>query len=52
MTLPLIYTINNVNKELKGHILNIIKNHNKDEKKVNEVIEIVKNNGGIEYSKK
>ena len=52
MTLPLIYTLNSVNKKLKNKIINIVKNHHKDEKKVAEVISIVKENGGLEYSEK
>jgi octaprenyl-diphosphate synthase len=50
MTLPLIYTLNNVDRKTKRHIINIVKNHNTENAKVNEVISIVKQNGGIEYS--
>ena len=49
MTLPLIYTINSVDNKLRNYIVNIIKNHNKNEKKVGEVIELVKQNGGLDY---
>ena len=52
MTLPLIYTLNNIDKKLKNYIINIIKNHPKDDKKVAEVIALVKENGGLEYAKK
>lgn len=52
MTLPLIYTLNSVDKKLKNYIINIIKNHNKNEQKVGEVIELVKQNGGLDYAKK
>jgi len=52
MTLPLIYTLNNVDKKLKNYIINIIKNNHKDDKKVAEVIALVKENGGLEYAKK
>jgi octaprenyl-diphosphate synthase len=52
MTLPLIYTLNNVDKKLKNYIINIIKNNHKDDKKVAEVITLVKENGGLEYAKK
>ena len=51
MTLPLIYTLNCVNPKLKKHILNIIKNHNHNDEKVAEIIEIVKKRGGVEYAK-
>lgn len=52
MTLPLIYTLNSVDKKLRNYIVDIIKNHNKNEKKVAEVIELVKQNGGLDYAKK
>ena len=52
MTLPLIYTLNSVDKKLRNYIVDIIKNHNKNEKKVAEVIKLVKQNGGLNYAKK
>ena len=52
MTLPLIYTLNKVEKKTKNYIINIIKNHNNDDKKVIEVIDLVKQNGGLKYSEK
>jgi octaprenyl-diphosphate synthase len=52
MTLPLIYTLNTVNKKEKNYIINIIKNHHKNDKKVAEVIALVKKNGGLEYAEK
>ena len=52
MTLPLIYTLNTIEKNKKNYILNIIKNHNKDHNKISEVISIVKESGGIKYAKK
>ena len=52
ITLPLIFTLNSVKPKLKNHILNIIKNYNKDDKKVKEVINIVKQNNGPEYAEK
>ena len=51
MTLPLIYTLNTVDKKTKRYIINIIKNHHKDNNKVEEVITVVKENGGLEYAK-
>lgn len=50
MTLPLIYTLNNCTKKDKKWLINSIKNHNKDKKRVKEVISFVKKNGGIEYT--
>ncbi len=50
MTLPLIYTLNNANKKDKRWLINSIKNHNKNTKRVKEVITFVKDNGGLEYA--
>lgn len=50
MTLPLIYTLQHSTPEKKRHIINIVKHHNKDKDKVNEVIGMVKESGGIEYT--
>jgi len=50
MTLPLIYTLNNCSKKEKDWLINSVKNHNKDKKRVKEVITFVKENGGIEYT--
>jgi len=50
MTLPLIYTLNTCSDKEKSWIINSVKNHNKDKKRVNQVIEFVKNHGGLEYA--
>jgi len=50
MTLPLIYVLNTVSKKDKNWIINSIKNHNKDKKRVNQVITFVKENGGLDYA--
>lgn len=50
MTLPLIYTLNHCTKKEKSWLINSVKNHNKDKKRVKEVITFVKDNGGIEYT--
>ncbi|WP_456463780.1 polyprenyl synthetase family protein [Lutibacter sp.] len=50
MTLPLIYTLNNCSEKEKKWLVNSVKNHNKDKKRVKEVITFVKENGGIEYT--
>lgn len=52
MTLPLIYTLNNSPKEKKGWLINSIKNHNKDKKRVKEIISYVKEKGGLDYAVK
>ncbi len=50
MTLPLIHTLNICSKEDKKWLINSVKNHNKDKKRVKEVIAFVKQHGGIEYT--
>jgi octaprenyl-diphosphate synthase len=50
MTLPLIDTLNTCSKKEKSWIINSIKKHNRDKKRVKEVIAFVKEHGGIEYT--
>ena len=50
LTLPIIYAINNSSKLKKRWLMNSIKNHNKDSKVIKEVIDYVKDIGGIEYT--
>ena len=50
MTLPLIYALNVSTKEKKRWLINSIKNHNKNKKRVKEVIAYVKEMGGLEYA--
>ncbi len=52
MTLPLIYTLQHASPEVRRKIIYIVKNHNTDKDKVEEVIELVKASGGIEYTRK
>ncbi len=52
MTLPLIYTLNNISSKEKKQIINTIKRHSEDSNKVKEIISIVKQSGGIEYTEK
>tara|TARA_B100000767_G_scaffold41714_1_gene35374 strand:+ start:11549 stop:12526 length:978 start_codon:yes stop_codon:yes gene_type:complete len=52
MTLPLIYTINNVSSKGKKWLINSVKNYNKDKKRVKEVIRFVKDFGGLDYAQK
>ena len=51
MTLPLIYTLNNSDKETKAFIINTIKNDSKNSIKVEQIINIVKEKKGLEYAK-
>ena len=50
MTLPLIYTLNTVSQKEKRAIINTVKNHNKDKKKVNDLITLVKEKGGMDFA--
>lgn len=50
MTLPLIYALNKCSKKEKSWVINSIKNHNKDKKRVKEVIAFVKEKGGLDYA--
>ena len=50
MTLPLIYVLNHCSKKEKTWLINSIKNHNKDAKRVKEVIAFVRQSGGLEYA--
>lgn len=52
MTLPLIHVLNNCSTKEKNWLINSIKNHNRDKKRVKEVIAFVKQNGGLEYAVK
>lgn len=50
MTLPLIYVLQHVNRKEKSYIINIVKNHNENKQKVDELIEFIRQRGGIEYA--
>ena len=50
MTLPLIYTLQQVSQSCKSELIYIIKNKNKTRKEIDVVIEQVKLSGGIEYA--
>ena len=50
MTLPLIYVLNNCTKKEKNWLINSVKKHNKNKKRVKEVIAFVKDNGGLVYA--
>src|SRR6056300_598985 len=50
MTLPLIYVLNQASDRDKRWIIDSVKRHHKDKKRVKEVITFVKDNGGLEYA--
>ncbi len=50
MTLPLIHVLNTCTASEKKWLINSVKNHNKDKKRVKEVIAFVKARGGLSYA--
>jgi len=49
LTLPLIYTLNNINAAKRRELIYIVKNQNRIKERVNYVIEQVREAGGIQY---
>lgn len=52
MTLPLIYALNQADRKERKWLINSVKNHNTDKKRVKEIITYVKEVGGLEYAVK
>ena len=50
LTLPLIYTLNEVGSRKRKWIINSIKKHNRDKSRIKEIISLVKETGGLEYA--
>ena len=50
MTLPLIYALNQAERSTRRHIINIVKNESHKTEKVAEVIQFVRQSGGMEYA--
>lgn len=50
LTLPLIYTLNKIDKTTRRKIINIIKHDNRNSDKVKEVVQAVVDAGGIRYA--
>ncbi len=50
MTLPLIYSLSKSDPRTKNRIINIIKRHSEKKEKVQEVIQFVHEQGGIDYA--
>ncbi len=50
MTLPLIYTLNNCSSKEKKWLINSVKKHNKNKKRIKDIIQFVKARRGIEYT--
>jgi octaprenyl-diphosphate synthase len=50
VTLPLIYSLNNTSSTERKRIINLVKNHNDDPKKIEQIIRFVNETGGLQYS--
>ncbi|HEU4632634.1 MAG TPA: polyprenyl synthetase family protein [Flavisolibacter sp.] len=50
LTLPLIYTLNNVDKKTRRELIYIIKNENTRKSKLSYIIDVVTRTGGIDYT--
>ena len=50
VTLPLIYSLNNAPSSERKRIINLVKNHNDDPKKIEQIIRFVKETGGLQYA--
>ena len=50
MTLPMIHALNVMDRSNKKWLINTVKNHNKDKKRVREAIQRIKEAGGLEFA--
>lgn len=50
VTLPLIYSLNNTASSERKRIINLVKNHNDDPKKIEQIIRFVNDTGGLQYA--
>jgi octaprenyl-diphosphate synthase len=50
MTLPLIYALKKANATERRFMINVVKRHHRNRKKVEKVMAMVRNSGGIEYA--
>src|ERR1700709_299007 len=50
VTLPLIYSLNNADSSERKRIINLVKNHNDEPKKIEQIIRFVNETGGLQYS--
>ncbi len=50
ITLPLIYALNNADKSIRKELINIIKNKNEEPKAIKEAIQLVVQEGGVQYA--
>ncbi|SKB62802.1 polyprenyl synthetase family protein [Daejeonella lutea] len=52
ITLPLIYALNKSSRSERRRIINLVKNHNEEADKVSEIIDFVRQSGGMDYATK
>jgi len=52
MTLPLIHVLSTASPEIRKELMNIVKDHNENPKKVKRAMQLVIDNGGIDYAHK
>lgn len=50
ITLPLIYALNHASTADRKHVINLIKNHRKDRRKIAEVVDFVRQSEGLAYA--
>ncbi|HJP62622.1 MAG TPA: polyprenyl synthetase family protein [Mucilaginibacter sp.] len=50
VTLPLIYSLNHAPSSERKRMINLVKNHNDDPKKIAEIISFVNSTGGLQYA--
>jgi octaprenyl-diphosphate synthase len=50
VTLPLIYALNKASKADKKKMINLVKNHEDKPDKINQIIDFVRNSGGLAYA--
>lgn len=50
ITLPLIYSLNQADKSTRKRIIHLVKNHAEDSAKVQEVIDFVRQTGGLQHA--
>ena len=50
ITLPLIYTLNNINKSEKRWLIKSLKKNKKSRALINQIISLVKERGGLDYA--
>src|ERR1700712_1909067 len=50
VTLPLIYSLSHANSSERKRIINLVKNHNDDPKKIAQIISFVNETGGLQYA--